>query len=133
MTMERTERTEQKRGLISTMAIVLLSWCAAAVLVVSAGRELNPASPAVAVAKVGAIIIVAFVYMKFATREVSLDHALFVGVIWLSLVIIAELAMSAHLRHGWFELMGSPARAVLRNLLLVTWMAAPSLFARRIE
>jgi hypothetical protein len=61
----------------------------------------------------------------------SLDRALIAGAMWLLLDIVAEAAVAAHLGRGWFELIGSPAVPLLRTWLLVTWIAAPALFARQ--
>jgi len=63
-------------------------------------------------------------------RRATIDHALLVGVIWLILGVIVEVATSAHVHHAWFELLGSPAHPAIRNVLLVTWVGAPALFAR---
>lgn len=110
---------------------VLLYWGMAAVLVFGVDRTL--ASPGTAVAvKTAAIILVALAYMRLTARKATLDHALFVGVTWLLLSIIAELLLSRHLHRSWFDLLGSPDSA-LRNVLMFAWIGAPALFARQYE
>ena len=102
-------------------ALVILFWTAAAALVLSLS------SP---VLKIVAVIAVAFAYTRLTLRHASLEHALGVGVAWLLFNVIAELTVGRVLGHGWYELIGSPANAVLRNLLMITWIAAPAVFAR---
>src|SRR5438046_1500087 len=98
--------TSWTKRLPGTFAL-LFSWSVAAALVVSADGTM--ASPVLAVVvKTCAIVAVAFVYMRLIAHEVSLDHALFAGVAWLILAILAEIAMTRHLGHAWFELLGSP-------------------------
>jgi hypothetical protein len=80
-----------------------------------------------AAAKVAIIVAVAFAYM---TRRHTLNHALAIGATWLVLAVVVELVMSTHLHHAWSELLGSPAHPAIRVVLLLTWVAAPALFAR---
>jgi hypothetical protein len=80
-----------------------------------------------AAAKAAIIVAVAFAYM---TRRHTLYHALAIGATWLVLAVVVELAMSMHLHHAWSELLGSPAHPAVRIMLLLTWVAAPALFAR---
>jgi hypothetical protein len=79
-----------------------------------------------------AIVATALVYMKFAAREATIDHALFAGATWLVLGILAELVIAARIGHGWFEIIGSPASS-LRNVLMFAWIFAPALFATKAE
>lgn len=112
-------------GLLSS---VLLWWAGAAALVLIADRTI--AAPAAGVAvKTAVIVLVAYGYMRLSAREATLDHALFVGVSWLVMTIVAELLMAQHFGHSWFELLGSPDSA-LRNILLFAWIGAPAVFAR---
>lgn len=107
-------------------------WTIAALIVIALHRMLA-ASPTVCVAaQTLAIVAVAAAYMKLAAGDASIDHALFAGTTWLVLAILAELIMTAHAGHGWFEITGSPASA-LRNVLMFAWIVAPVLFARRYE
>ncbi|MCU1347616.1 MAG: hypothetical protein JWO56_646 [Acidobacteria bacterium] len=114
-------------GLAARMALVVLFWGAAALLVVSTQPLIEGFSTA---AKVGAIVVAAWAYMRFAARNARIDHALYVGLAWLTLDIVAEIATTSTLGRGWFELIGSPARPLLRDLLLGTWIGAPALFSR---
>src|SRR5437016_4011456 len=105
---------------------VLLYWAMAAVLVLWADRALSSPVAGVGV-KTAAIILVAFAYMRLTARKATLDHALFVGVTWLLLSIVAELLLTRRFGHNWFELLGSPDSA-LRNVLMFAWIGAPALF-----
>jgi hypothetical protein len=64
-------------------------------------------------------------------REAGITHALGVGIAWLVLSIATEIALTTRVGHGWFTLLGSPDRPLLRNVLLFVWIFAPALFARR--
>jgi hypothetical protein len=110
---------------------VLLFWTTAALLVLAVHRTLDTSSPTAATAaKVIAIIGVAFAYVRLTAREVSLDHALAVGVAWLAFNIACEVTAAAVAGHGWYELIGLPSNPAVRNLLMITWLAAPAMFAR---
>ena len=119
---------------VARAAVVILFWGVAALLVLEAHRHLDTRSAvAGASVKIAAIVVTAWAYMRLTAREVTLDHALAVGVAWLFFDIVAELTTAAIIKHGWYELMGSPAIGWLRNLLMLTWLSAPALFARRHE
>src|SRR5947199_6887954 len=95
-------------------AAVLLSWTAAALLVLSIHQTLDASSPAAAAAvKVVAIIGVAFAYVRLTAREVSLDHALAVGVAWLAFNVACEVTAAAVAGHGWYELIGLPTKPAM--------------------
>jgi hypothetical protein len=111
-----------KRDRALKIGMALLSWSIAALIVIRISADAE---------KIGAIVILAFVYMRFITRDVTLDHALMVGVLWLTLDVVAEMATTSYPHHAWFGLMGLPQHAAIRNLLLITWIGAPALFARR--
>ena len=102
-------------------AVVVLFWIAAALLVLSAAGV---------TLKIIAIVAVAFAYVRLTARRATLEHALAVGVAWLVFDIVAEVVTASVVGHGWFELIGSPAKPALRDLMLVTWIVAPSIFAR---
>ena len=120
--------TRRMPGILSA---VLLYWAMAAVLVIWTDRTISEPPVAIGV-KTLAIILVAFAYMRLTARKATLDHALFVGVTWLLLTIIAELVVTRHFGRSWFELLGSPTSA-LRNILMFAWIGAPALFARHYE
>jgi hypothetical protein len=114
----------------ATMPVLLAAWGVAVLLVLAAHQILEPLSAVMCVvAKVFAIVAVAFGYMRFVTRDATLDHALAVSVIWLALAIVAEITLTMQEHHGWYQLVGSPTSA-MRNLLIFAWAFAPALFAR---
>lgn len=116
----------------ATVATALICWATAAMLVVAAHQFFESISPAASlIAKILAILAVAFVYMRLMGREVTIDEALFVGVAWAILAIIAEVVASARLARGWFVLVGSPAHDTARIVLLLGWIVAPAVFARK--
>lgn len=110
----------------------MLFWIVAALLV-SVEHVLLAHAPASLAAAAEALTIfgVAFLYMRFAAREATVDHALGAGVLWLLLAIVTELAMTSHLHHEWYSLLGSRAHPLIRNLILFVWIFAPVIFARR--
>lgn len=113
--------------------MVVLFWIVAALIVAWAEGTVGRSWPAACVAvKTCVIVMVAFVYMRLTATEVSLDHALMVGITWLALAMVAEIMETRHLGHNWFELLGSPDSA-LRNVLMIAWIVAPALFARKGE
>ncbi len=120
---------EHHRATKSVMVVVF--WIIAALLVLAAHRTVEPLSTAGAVgAKVGAIVVAAYAYIRLTARRATLDHALSVGVVWVVFDVAAEMITAKAVGHDWFELIGSPAHPAVRDLLLVTWIAAPALFAR---
>jgi len=80
--------------------------------------------------KIGAILVAAFLYIRLTARHCTVDHALLVGIAWLLLDIAAEIATASHPGKGWFALTGTPMKPVVRDVLLLAWVAAPALFAR---
>ena len=126
-----TEATRRKHHTATRIALVAVFWIVAALLVAIAHRKLDPASPVVAVAiEVSAIVIAAGAYIRITASECSLDHALFVGTIWVLLGIATEIAMTANSGRQWFALLGSPANGGLRCVLLIAWVISPALFVR---
>ena len=122
----------RKTQLAKTTTLVFLFWSLAAFLVIALHRIVPTPPVAGAALQALAIVAAAFVYMKFATSEGTIDHALFVGTAWLVLSIVAELVIAARIGHGWFEIIGSPASS-LRNVLMFAWILAPALFATKAE
>ena len=121
-----------RRGAITTAAFVALFWAIAAVLVATAHLQLDRVSPlGSAAVEIAVLVGIAFVYMRLVARDATVDHALLVGIVWLLLTIVAELSIASRVHHGWFALLGSPARPVLRNVFLFVWIFAPAMFARR--
>ena len=117
---------------VITAALVLIFWMVAAVLVTGAHAAIEPRSTeAGAAATIGALIGTAYAYSRFVAREAGISHALGVGSAWLVLCIAAEIALTAQAGHGWFNLLGSPDRPLLRNVLLFVWIFSPAMFAKR--
>jgi hypothetical protein len=115
-----------------SVALMLLFWILAALFVVVLPHLFGLASPfATATLKVMAIVLAGCGYMKADRGAASIDRALIAGAMWLLLDIVVEAGVAARLGRGWFELIGSPAVPLLRTWLLVTWIAAPALFARQ--
>lgn len=115
---------------VRTALLVPLFWVAAAALVVWAHLEVEPRSlPGGAAATIAAIIAAAFAYHRLAAREAGITHLLGVGIAWLVLAIVAEMAIARHLGHSWFSLLGSPDRPLLRNLYMFIWIFAPAFFS----
>ena len=114
----------------TTALLVFVFWIAAATLVATCHVELDPLSPSGgAVAAIASIAAVAYAYTRLCARCAGVSHALGVGIAWLVLAIVAEITISSRLGHGWFSLIGSPARPLMRNVDLFVWIFAPSLFA----
>ena len=112
------------------MIAVIGFWIVAALLVIGVHLTMHHVSViGCDVAKLTAIFVVSFVYMRFVAREATVDHGLIAGTTWLALSIVAELATSTHTGHGWFLLIGSPS-SLMRNVLMFAWIFVPSLFAR---
>ena len=123
---------ETRPGIARTAAFVVVFWMAAAGAVIAAQKTLEPRYPTTAtVATIAAIVLAAYGYTRFRACEAGVTHALGVGVAWLVLGIATELVMVTHVGHGWYAVLGSPDRPLLRNLFFFVWMFAPVLFARR--
>ena len=121
-------------AIAGTAASVVLFWIAAAILVAVGHRILGPRWPlASAAGTIGALLLAACLYMRVATRQAEVSHALGVGIAWLALTIVTEIVITTYFGQGWFALLGPPDRPLLRNLLLFEWAFAPALFAQREE
>ena len=134
MTQQATPFAETRHGLTTIAALVTLFWLLAAAAVAAVHSELDALSPSgVAVAAIAAILILAFGYTRFCARQSGISHALGVGIAWLVLGIVTEMAVTTRLGHGWYAILGSPDHPLLRNIFLFVWIFAPALFARREE
>lgn len=114
-----------------TAAMVVLFWAVAAFLVFATHQLLAPI-PALgaALGKLVVIVAAAWAYMRLAAPAATVHHALLVGIVWFVLDIGAEVAMTFNSHHAWFVLLGSPASAAIRAVMLAAWVGAPALFAR---
>jgi uncharacterized membrane protein YgdD (TMEM256/DUF423 family) len=121
---------ESRHSYATTAATVVLFWAVAATAVVGVHLALDSVSQWAAVAvKAGTIVLGGWLYVRLTARRCTIDHALLVGLVWLLLDIGAEIVTSRHLGRGWFNLIGTPRQPALRDLLLLTWVVAPALFA----
>src|SRR4051812_27480804 len=103
----------------TTAALVFVFWIAAATLVATCHVELDPLSSAAgAIGTIASIVGAAYAYTRFCARCAGVSHALGVGIAWLVLAIAAEIAITSRTGRGWFSLIGSPARPLLRNVFL---------------
>ena len=115
---------------VLTAVLVGLFWLAAAALVGTAHVELDPLSVSGgSVATIASIFVAAYCYTRFCARQAGIAHSLSVGIAWLVLAIAAEMAMTTLRGHGWYALLGSPDRPLLRNFFLFAWVFAPTFFA----
>lgn len=127
-----TNTIAMTRQATATVALTLSSWIAAALLVTAAHDVLDAVSPTASTAvKMLAILGMAFLYMRMTRGQLTVEEALFAGMLWAALAMVTEVAASAHGGRPWFALLGSPDRKILRDLLLLAWIGAPALFARR--
>jgi hypothetical protein len=125
-----SDHTATRQQLAKRAAFGILFWAMAAGFVVMADQTFGPISPAASFAAKSAVIVIAgYGYMRWAGRKANITHALFVGIAWLLLDIIAELLISTTTGRSWFLLLGSPSFRYWRDALLFTWIAAPALFA----
>ncbi len=122
---------ERKHHLATTLAFIVVFWAIGAVPVAAAHTRFDAVSPlGSALFKVAVILLTAFIYIELTARTATVDHALLVGASWVMLAIVAEVVIASNVHHGWYELIGSPAHPLLRDLVLFTWIGAPALFAR---
>ena len=120
-----------RHSVLARGALVVFFWALAATIAIAAHASLDSMTTAGAVVvKIAAIVLVAWMYVRLTARNCTVDHALLVGITWLLLDIGAEIATTTYLGRGWFDLIGPPAKHAIRDVLLLTWTAAPALFAR---
>ena len=132
MTHPAARFAETRHHLATTAALVVAFWTAAAVAVTAAQIKLHPISAANATAStIAAIVLAAWCYTHFCARYAGISHALGVGIAWLVLSIVTELVIAARVGHGWYGVLGSPDRPLLRNVFFFVWIFSPAIFARR--
>ena len=118
---------------IGRFALVVLFWMVAAALVAAAHVAIEPRFEKAGAAASAAVIGTAYAYSRLVARQAGVSHALGVGIAWLVLSIATEIALTTQAGHGWFTLLGSPDRPLLRNILLFVWIFSPALFAQRAD
>ncbi|HEX9163967.1 MAG TPA: hypothetical protein VF980_19830 [Thermoanaerobaculia bacterium] len=116
---------------LTRAALAILWWSWAAAFVVMAQQTFGRTSlAAVIVAKAVVILLAGAAYVKFA-RDCSVEHAIVVGAAWIVLSVAAELIVSTQTHHAWYGLLGPESSQVVRDLLLILWVASPAVSARR--
>ena len=111
-------------------ASVVLFWMLAAVLVFTIHIRVDPDWPRTgAVATIVTLLGTAYAYTRLVAPRAGISHSLGVGIAWLVLSIATEIAITTRVGHGWYSLLGSPDRPLLRNVFLFVWVFAPALFA----
>lgn len=109
-------------------------WAVAAGLVLMADQRLAHVSPgACLAAKVMIIITSALVCVRWGAGDATLERALFTGIGWAVLSIIAEMIVVSNFSQTWHPLIGSPAQPGYRDVLLLTWVGAPAMFTRSLS
>jgi hypothetical protein len=132
MTHPAARFAETRHHVATTAGLVVVFWMAAAAAVTAAQTKLHPISSAGAtVATIAAIVLAAWCYTRFCAQCAGISHALGVGIAWLALGIVTELVMVTRAGHGWYGVLGSPDRPLLRNVIFFVWTFAPAIFARR--
>ena len=132
MTHPAARFAEARHHVATTAGLVVVFWTAAAAAVTAAQTKLHPISPAAAtVATIAAIVLAAWCYTRFCARTAGISHALGVGIAWLALGLVAELVIVMRAGHGWYGVLGSPDRPLLRNVIFFVWIFSPAIFARR--
>lgn len=107
-------------------------WLVAALAVAAAHTLLEPLSaPGCAAVTTVAILAAAYGYTRLFAPSAGLNHALGVGVAWLTMALVVEVVMTAQHGQGWHGLLGAPEHPLLRNVFLFLWVFAPALFAHR--
>ncbi|MGA7616136.1 MAG: hypothetical protein WBX15_13250 [Thermoanaerobaculia bacterium] len=119
------------RHLVTTAVLVAIFWLPAAILVVGAHAALDAQSAAGSeTAALAGLGVIAYGYTRLVARESGVAHGIGVGIAWLLLSIVAELALRKTAQ-GAVDLLGSPSRPFLRDICVLGWIFAPSLFVRR--
>lgn len=115
----------------TTVAGSFLFWVLTAGAVATAHRYLEARFPgSCLVLSIMAIVLMAFAYMRLVARDATLDQALVIGIGWGVLAILAEVIDITSFTPT-YPLLGSPAHEAFRDLMVIAWIGAPALFARR--
>jgi hypothetical protein len=113
-----------------------LVWCGAALAVYAVERGAqgalrNLGAGGIALTKIIVIVAAAAVYAR-AVRGAEAGFVMATGLAWLTLSIVADVAMGFESVDVGYRLLGDPSvpPEALRDLIIFTWLAAPALFAR---
>jgi hypothetical protein len=132
LTHENVSFADTRHHVLTTAALVSLFWIAAATVVATAHLKIDSLSVAGgSVTAIAAVFVSAWCYTRLCARQAGITHALGVGIAWLVLAMMTEIAVTTRLGHGWYDLIGTPDRPLLRNVLLFVWVFAPVCFAHR--
>ena len=118
------------------IAVAALTWAIAAIVVSLGGPWIAAragASSAV-VFKIATVLAMSGVLALPPLRARGLGPGEWMGVGWLCLAILTEIVVGLWVQPGWSELLGSTAKTAvpwMRDLLLLSWLAAPLTFSRR--
>lgn len=127
-----TSFADSRHRPLTSAILVGVFWLAAAAVVGTAHETIDPLSDwGGAAASIAAVFVCAYCYTRLCARYAGITHALGVGIAWLVLAIATEVGMTTHLGRGWYDLIGTPDRALLRNVFLFVWVFAPAFFAHR--
>ena len=113
------------------VASVVAFWSAAAVVLIEVQRMLGTSPGWALVVKIAVVFAAAFAFMHVSGREATLEESLLAGIAWATLSIATEMFAVTHLGADWHPLLGPVGNAAYRNILLLTWIGAPALFAQR--
>ena len=114
----------------TAVMLIVACWSIAAVSVFALHQTFSRTSAAgCLVAKAAVILMAALTYMRLASRAATVEHALFVGIGWTVLSILAEFLLVTRVRPVSYPLLGGDD--TFRSVLILTWIGAPLLFARR--
>lgn len=120
-----------QHGPLTTGLQVTAFWLAGAILVATSHIELDRRSTSgTAAAALLSIALVSWAYTALCAPNAGASHAMAVGITWLTLAIVTEIAVTTRLGHAWYGLLGRPEHPFLRNLFLFAWIFTPVLFAR---
>jgi hypothetical protein len=115
---------------VRTAVMVIVFWILAAALVVAVHRNIDGASRIGGrIACAAAVVAAAGAYVKLGASRATIDHALLVGVTWLVLAIVAEIASTSLAAHR-LDLLSRAAPPWFGDLMLFLWIAAPAFFVR---
>lgn len=132
MTHPATTFADSRHHPLTIAVLVGLFWLAAAALVATAHVKIDPFSVSGgSVAAIGSVFICAYCYTHLCARHAGITHALSVGIAWVVMAITTEVVVTTHLGRGWYDLIGTPDRPLLRNVFLFVWVFTPALFAHR--
>jgi hypothetical protein len=127
---QQGHKTRRQR-LALTLAMTVVFWALAALLVFEADRITTGFSATgVALIKGAVIAAIAWAFIRIVAPWATVNDAALVGLAWFAMGVAAEISMAATLGRGWFVLLGAPTSAVARAVLLMAWAGAPALFAR---